>query len=285
MTMPNDFSPSEVLDARSSRRPPSTDDGVLKLAVLGLVLLVVSWIALSVPHFGTTQFVLETIVLSALGAYGFIAAAKTRRKAVAIEKRLRLDLLVHNVELENMAKRDDLTQLFNRRYFFRRLERELETAIGSDRPLSVMTIDIDSMKRVNDTCGHRTGDEVLRRFGAFLLDRTRASDVPARIDGDEFAVILTDTDESAARVAAARLLEALREADLLDDSDTLSVSVSVGLAGYPWSGAAVDDIVRAADDAMHADRPSHDAPTSSSGETFSEPVVPVADYQQSVTAE
>ena len=258
MTRPSDFTPSEVLDVHVHPKPQPADDGVFKMRVLGLILLVVGWIALAVPHFGSTQWLLETIVLGSLGTYAFVAAAKTRRTAVALEKKLRLDLLVHNVELENMAMRDELTQLFNRRYFFDRLERELEVAMGFKRPLSVMTIDIDSMKQINEMYGHRMGDEVLHRFGAFLLEHTRASDVPARVGGGAFAIILPDTDETASRIAVERLLAALDKADLVnDDNVTLSVSVSVGLAGYPWSAQTTDQIIQIANAAMDANKKTH----------------------------
>lgn len=258
MSKPSDFTPSEVIDVHSSPKPRPADDGVFKMSVLGGILLLVGWIALAVPHFGSTQFVLETIILACFGTYAVVAASKTRRTAVSLEKKLRLDLLVHNVELENMAMRDDLTQLFNRRYFFERLERELQVADGFKRPLSIMALDLDSMKLVNDTYGHKMGDNVLHSFGSFLLEHTRASDVPARIGGDEFAIILPDTDEAAATIAAERLLTALDNADLIEDQDvTLRINVSVGLAGYPWSATTADQIVQQADAAMYADKHSH----------------------------
>lgn len=291
MTRPSDFTPAEVLDMQSSPKPRAANDGATKLRVLGMILLIVGWIALAIPHFGSTQFVLETIVLAALGTYAFTAAAKARKTAVGLEKKLRLDLLVHNVELENMAMRDDLTQIFNRRYFFDRLERELQVAMGFKRPLSVMVIDVDSMKLVNDTHGHKAGDDVLHGFGAFLLEHTRASDVPARIGGDEFAIVLPDTDESAARIAADRLLEALDKTDLIEsDDETLKLKVSVGFGGYPWSGDTTDQIVQAADAAMYADKRNHkananQAPQQPTERASGEPVVSSVSRPQSVTAD
>jgi diguanylate cyclase (GGDEF)-like protein len=152
-----------------------------------------------------------------------------------------------------MAMRDDLTQLFNRRYFFERLERELQTAKGFQRPLSVLLIDMDSLKELNDTYGHRAGDIALEAFGRFLLQQTRASDVPARIGGDEFAVILPDTNETQANVMIERLTKALEKTDLVDDEKiSLQLGASLGLAGYPWCGEDADTLVQKADAAMYA---------------------------------
>lgn len=260
MTRPSDFRPSEVFEVPTPKPTKSVNDDVLKMRILGAVLLFMGWVALAVPDFGSPQFVLETAVLGALGTYAFVAAAKTRRTAVSLEKKLRLDLLVHNVELENMAMRDELTQLFNRRYFFERLERELQAAKGFQRPLCVVVIDLDSMKLVNDTYGHKVGDRALANFGAFLLDQTRASDVPSRIGGDEFAIILPDTDQRQASVLTERVLAALERTDLIDEDDvTLRLTASLGVAGCPWSGDSADELMQHADAAMYASKREHKA--------------------------
>ena len=197
-------------------------------------------------------------MLAALGGYAFAAAARSRGIAVALEKKLRLDLVVHNVELKNIAMRDDLTQLFNRRYFFERLERELQAAKGFGRPLGVAIIDLDSMKQVNDTYGHWTGDRLLAAFGKFLLKQTRASDVPARIGGDEFAIILPDTDRNEANMMIERLEAALDKADLMDgEASAFKIAASVGLAGFPWCAETTDELVRQADASMYAKKHEH----------------------------
>jgi len=231
---------------------------VWALRIIGATLLLAGWTLLAVPDFGSASLLLDTFVLGALATYAFVAAAHGRRIAVNLEKKLRLSLLVHNVELENLAMKDDLTQLFNRRYLFDRLERELETTKGFNRPLSVVVIDLDCMKRVNDTFGHRVGDGLLAGFGRFLLDQARGSDVPARIGGDEFAIILPDTNEQGADIVINRLVQTLEKTDVLtEDGVDVKLTASFGASGYPWGGDTVDAIMQQADASMYAHKRLH----------------------------
>lgn len=222
------------------------------LRIAGIVFLALGWLVISIPDFGSAEFAFDTGALSGLAIYAFIAARRGRTISVNLERKLRLSLLVHNVELENMAMRDDLTKLFNRRYLFERLDRELETAKGFQRPLAVVVIDLDCMKTVNDTYGHIVGDRLLEGFGRFLLDQARGSDVPARTGGDEFAIILPDTTEDGARIVVDRLQQALAKADLLDDNSArISLTASFGVSGYPWGSDDVDTIMQTADASMY----------------------------------
>jgi len=233
---------------------------------LGAALLIAGWTYFTLPHFGSPRFFLDTLVFTALGAYFFFVAYNARRDTMSLEKRLRLGLIMRNMELESMATRDDLTHLFNRRHLFERFERELETARGFHRPLSVLVIDLNGMKAINDSHGHRVGDKVLAGFGRFLAEQARASDVPARIGGDEFAVILPDTAEQAARSAANRLLQALDKTAVFEENDiTVKVTASVGVSGYPWAADTVDDIMHLADESMYDHKRGQRAPVAAAG--------------------
>ena len=232
------------------------DRNVWVIRGIGAVLLVAAGVYFTLPHFGSVRFMADLLVFAGLGAFGIVAGYTARRHTITLEKKLRLALIIRNMELENMATRDHLTHLFNRRHFFDRLERELQNAKGFQRPLSVVMIDLDGMRAINEKHGHRVGDLVLAAFGKFLLEQARASDLPARIGGDEFAVILPDAGEGAAQSAVNRLLAALEKTTLFERDDlSIKLTAAIGLAGYPWTAETEDEIIRRATASMVERRP------------------------------
>jgi diguanylate cyclase (GGDEF)-like protein len=147
-----------------------------------------------------------------------------------------------------LAFRDSLTGLRNRRYLAQRLEEELGRARRGGACGSVLLLDVNDFKQVNDTHGHNAGDQVLC-FVAELLEATmRSSDVCCRTGGDEFVVLLADTDERGAQVARRRLLEVLEEENR---TRLLKVRLSVGSASWPTHGEGAEEVLHAADVAMY----------------------------------
>jgi len=141
--------------------------------------------------------------------------------------------LVHLVrdrerQLEAMSRTDSLTGLANRRYLLERLSIEL-ARVRRGSKLALLMIDLDGFKRINDSYGHLRGDEMLIEMADALRQTTRETDVPARYGGDEFAVLLPDTDLEHANAAAERLVERLRETGISFEPQT-PVTASVGLA-------------------------------------------------------
>ena len=165
---------------------------------------------------------------------------------------LTLDNLHHTVDLREVAAHDELTRLFNRRYFFEHLERELKAARRSSKPVALLLMDVDSLKLINDTYGHNVGDAALANLGKLLARRVRTEDIPARIGGDEFAILMPDSDERSALAAAARLDKALQAKPIYESKGlALKLGVSCGVAGYPWSGESMAKIVQCADADMY----------------------------------
>lgn len=138
------------------------------------------------------------------------------------------ELLAANEKLQELTLRDPLTQLYNRRYLMQRLDSEL-ARVRRGKPLAVVMIDLDRFKRVNDDTGHQRGDELLEELAQGLSRAVREADVVGRYGGDEFVVILPDTGGAQGEIAAARLVDAIREVGLRFDPDR-PVTASVGLA-------------------------------------------------------
>ena len=152
-------------------------------------------------------------------AASLVARLKVNARSYQLKKRL-----------ERMAVTDALTEVYNHRYSFERLEEETAKACRHARSLSILMLDVDDLKNVNDVRGHRAGDEVLRAVARSLKGVLRSSDVIGRYAGEEFLVILPETDHDSALVAATKIRSAI--ASLLLDGGSLKVSVSCGVAEY-----------------------------------------------------
>ena len=148
-----------------------------------------------------------------------------------------------------LARTDLLTGAANGRTFYEATFRELERSARTLRPLTVAYFDLDNFKAVNDRLGHSAGDEVLRRVAAVIQRNTRANDVLARVGGDEFALLLPETDEVGATAALLRLREGLRKETI---NDGWKVTFSIGAATFIEPPPDVDTVVHRVDALMYA---------------------------------
>ena len=114
-------------------------------------------------------------------------------------------------DLEKRAIRDPMTQLYNKDYFHQRLNEELRRAVRYGLPISVAMLDLDFLKRINDTYGHQAGDQAIKTISKAICDTIRQADVPCRYGGDEFAVILPETSRVQAHAFADRVMRAVRD--------------------------------------------------------------------------
>jgi diguanylate cyclase (GGDEF)-like protein len=139
--------------------------------------------------------------------------------------------LLRVASLERDALLDPLTQLSNRHYLSHRFSEEISRAHRYHLNLSVILVDIDHFKMVNDVYGHRAGDEVLKRIARVIEREIRASDIAVRYGGDEILVIATNTDDSSGRILAERMRGAIQEEQILAESgSSIPITVSIGVA-------------------------------------------------------
>jgi two-component system cell cycle response regulator len=173
-----------------------------------------------------------------------------RSFAAARTKALVEELTRQNDRLEELVFFDELTGLRNRRAVLHELEMLLAGARRHGHRLSVLMLDIDRFKPINDEHGHRAGDEVLRAVGQRLVGRMRREDLAGRLGGDELLVVLPDTDAEGARIAANSIREAISERPVRSSSGPINVSVSIGIA--QWQDEDLARLLEEADRALYA---------------------------------
>jgi diguanylate cyclase (GGDEF)-like protein len=196
------------------------------------------------------------------GCEGVIAVQSTRAGAFRDEDQRLLESLalqiaaaLQNAHLYELAMVDGLTGLFMRRYFDARIEEEIERSKRYATPFSVVMMDVDNFKKLNDEHGHLIGDRVLRAIANCVKGQLRGVDTAARYGGEEIAVILPRSDMVAAYNVGERIRSAITELRITTDGDTpvaLSVTSSFGIASYPESKAVDgEDLIRRADKALY----------------------------------
>ena len=156
-----------------------------------------------------------------------------------------------HAEIERLAISDGLTGLFNHRHFQERLTQEMRRLERLSGSLSVLILDIDYFKRVNDTYGHPVGDAVLKGVAAIIRTTIREIDIAARYGGEEFAIILPGTEARGAMKMAERLRKTIMEEKYSGEGDTFRVTVSIGVAAYPNGVKSKEELIDRADKALY----------------------------------
>ena len=155
-------------------------------------------------------------------------------------------------DARRLADRDPLTGFYNHRFLHERLGEEVIRAQRARQPMSVLMLDLDDFKLVNDTFGHLFGDRVLTWTAELIRSTLRGSDIPARYGGDEFAIILPETDAEEAGSAAERILDAFRHRAFVGEQrGPVPIAASIGVATFPANGRNATDLIAAADLALY----------------------------------
>jgi len=189
---------------------------------------------------GTIAKMLETIEQQATEINSFASRLDAAYK----------ELESTNTKLKETSFKDEVTGLYNRRFFSIRLEEEMQRHRRFNHPVSVVLMDLDGFKAVNDELGHAVGDETLRDVAQILVKHSRGINVVARYGGDEFAVLLVETSRAGARLYADRIRQVI---STFPFSHGKRITASFGIASLPDDEVSTsEDLVRAADDALYA---------------------------------
>ena len=154
-------------------------------------------------------------------------------------------------KMQRQATTDGLTNLVNHKTFYEILEKELWRSRRYGGQISLIMVDVDNLKKINDVYGHRAGDKALREIGRRIKECIRQIDTAARYGGDEFAVILLNTSLDGANLVAQRMVEVVANTPVTWNKEQISLSISVGLAQYN-SDASPEDVTNRSDQALYA---------------------------------
>ncbi len=233
-----------------SRLPPGEMRDRWRILRGIIVFFIAGYIVYAAATWGNHRY-LQDIIAPAIFFLGscfmFTVSALALRTALDVRR-------ISDLERENIT--DPLMGIRNRRYLDRRLKEEVERALRYDLPLSILLIDIDHFKRINDGFGHQVGDLVLQSLGKLIMKIARNTDVVARYGGEEILVIATSTPSESVHLFAERLRKAVEESVLVPPCDAtrslpVGVTVSIGTASLCPEAGSAEALVKTADEALY----------------------------------
>lgn len=262
---------------------PAADEARINRVVWASRVLAIAMTAAVVAFFVHTEadhtwkYVVYPLLAALLLAYGIVSARYVRLLHVSLLRRYQAQLVMRTVELQEIATRDELTQLYNRRHFYQWLQAELAKARATKQPLAILLLDVDGLKGINDEYGHTVGDVIIANLAKVVTKHVRTTDVAARLGGDEFGVVMPGTDKRGAFSLAQRLWEELEKTPMYEEGSTrVMVNVSIGVSGFPWGGEDMDEMMHWADSDMYANKVSRRLPAQAMSSGDGSPEAPSA---------
>ena len=204
----------------------------------------ISW-SRQYEHWEIDELIMLSIIMAVMFAlYSFRRWNELREREIALYDALK--------EVELLARTDALTGLYNRRYFLEFSRRDLEISSRYSIPFSILMLDIDHFKAVNDTYGHATGDVVLKNVASILLCMTRSTDIVARYGGEEFVILFSLTELKQAVALAERLREKIADETFFSlHGGKISLTVSIGVTQWTPGTSKIEDMIERADTALY----------------------------------
>jgi diguanylate cyclase (GGDEF)-like protein len=223
--------------------------------------------AVSLPRSIRHKLVIITVFCFFLAFSNGECVAFTRREVIAtvllivslwlvscLAALLSVSMLEARRKIQQLSEKDFLTGLHNMRTFLPLARNEYARSIRCGHPFSILMIDVDHLKLVNESYGHDYGSEMIRRIGGVIAGAIRPSDIAARYGGDEFVVLLEETGSDGALLAAERLRRDVERTPLSVPEGVKSITISIGIACFPDHGVSVEELITRADEALHTSK-------------------------------
>ncbi len=258
-----DESPAQRERSRSVRVKKDTERSkagwerwLSRLAGISIFLALLAWTQWASPGLSADVRLIGAALVGLVALYAALVAMQAGHTNVKLERSYSQHLERLSERLRHLAYHDNLTNLYNHRYFHDHLHSEFERARRYRHPLSVAMLDVNRFKEVNDQYGHLAGDKLLSFLGRLIGENVRSSDIAARYGGDEFAIILPETDGEAARLVASKIMDAVSNRRDWGSGMLANVAlqVSAGVATFPQDASSPEQLLHEADSALYASR-------------------------------